>query len=235
MKLFDESSNQHIEFNIPEKHKKIAVNCSGGADSSILLLLTVDYLIKNNRDDVELNVLTCSNDYKHRWNGRKAADIINYVIDKTKFKNFNFHHNYYRDRQDVKYFHQVEYELFTSGKIDLIIGGITANPLSEEALVEDKHGKIVNLKKDALEARNGTERRVWKTYEMATWYDPFTNVDKRFVAFLYKKLNAEDMFDLTRSCESIPVEQTKYQKDFEEVHCGKCWWCLERKWAFGRF
>ena len=43
------------------------------------------------------------------------------------------------------------------------------------------------------------------------------------------------MLDLTRSCESTPEPNSKFSKDFEHIPCGKCWWCLERKWAFGKF
>jgi 7-cyano-7-deazaguanine synthase in queuosine biosynthesis len=43
---------------------------------------------------------------------------------------------------------------------------------------------------------------------------------------IYKILNLEtELFPITRSCEN---------DDHIESHCGKCWWCQERIWAFGR-
>ena len=36
------------------------------------------------------------------------------------------------------------------------------------------------------------------------------------------------MFPLTRSCEGSDYEAGNYT-----WHCGKCWWCEERMWAFG--
>jgi hypothetical protein len=82
MKLFDKNTNQSIDFSIPEKYKKIAVNCSGGADSSILLYTLIKYLEENNRTDTTITVLTCANDLKGRWNAKNAAKVINYIIEK---------------------------------------------------------------------------------------------------------------------------------------------------------
>lgn len=234
MKLFDEQSNQNIEFSIPTNFKKIAVNCSGGADSSVLLLLTVNYLQEQKRDDVELNVLTCSNDFKHRWNGRKAANVINYVIDKTKYRNFNLHYTYYRDKQDEKYFNEIENDLFITNKIDLVISGLTANP-PKNSFVKNIKDELINLDTNALPERYGSNHLTWQISEDMYWYNPFVNVDKRFIFYLYNKFNATELIDFTRSCESVPDSSKSFQKDFEELPCGKCWWCLERKWAFGKF
>ena len=43
----------------------------------------------------------------------------------------------------------------------------------------------------------------------------------------------DELFPLTRSCESEEKGQQMLDGGPEE-HCGKCWWCLERQWAFGR-
>jgi hypothetical protein len=61
------------------------------------------------------------------------------------------------------------------------------------------------------------------------------NVDKKFISFLYTYFNVNDLFDLTRSCEAVPDLEFGFNPDFEKLPCGTCWWCLERKWAFGRF
>ena len=84
--------NQEVDFFIPEKYKKIAVNCSGGADSSILLYLLVKYLEENNRHDTKITVLTCAHDFKGRWNARNSTAVINFTIEKTK-TNFKLNYN----------------------------------------------------------------------------------------------------------------------------------------------
>lgn len=227
------TSGQTIDFEIPEQYKKIAVNCSGGADSSILLLMVIQYLIDNNRDDVTVSVSTCSNDKKGRWNGRKAADVIDYVLRKTNFRNFDMHYTYYRDVQSESYFHEVESKLFSDGRIDLFISGVTCNPPTG-AMVVDKNNKVVYLADEMLPERTGTDHPTWYLNGSHAFYTPFANIDKRFIASMYSSYDADDLLDTTRSCESIPNE-TDDIKLFETTPCGKCWWCLERKWAFGRF
>ena len=228
-----DTSGQQIDFDIPEHYKKIAVNCSGGADSSILLLMVVQFLIDNKRDDVTVSVTTCANDKKGRWNGRKAADVIDYVLRKTRFKNFDMHYTYYRDVQAESYFHEVEGKLFADNRIDLSISGLTCNPPAD-SFVLNKSGKTIRLGDEMLDKRTGTDHIVWRLYGDRSFYMPFVNVDKSFVASMYNKYNAQDLFDSTRSCESIPNPGENI-KLFESTPCGYCWWCLERKWAFGRF
>ena len=46
---------------------------------------------------------------------------------------------------------------------------------------------------------------------------------------LYDKYNLTyTLFPITRSCEGSDYETGNYT-----FHCGKCWWCEERMWAFG--
>lgn len=229
MKLFDKESNQEIDFFIPEKYKNIAINCSGGADSSILLYTTIKFLEENNRNDTKIFILTCANDKKGRWNAKNATEVINYIINKTGTNLIDHHYVYYRDTQDVKYFHEIEFDLFISKKVDLILSGITSNPFGNTE-VEDINGKIIDLKDEALPDRDGNTHEPWKYYECASWYHPFINVDKRFTAFLYKMYGNDDLLNLTRSCEGFADSTENFTKP-----CGQCWWCLERKWAFGKF
>ncbi len=56
-------------------------------------------------------------------------------------------------------------------------------------------------------------------------YVPFANLNKKNIAGIYKELGVEkSLFIKTRSCET---------EDHYPGHCGKCWWCHERLWAFG--
>jgi len=232
MKLSD-TYGQTIDFEIPEQHTRIGVNCSGGADSAILLYIIADYLKQNNRTDVELNVLSCANDKKHRWNVRKAADVINYTIDKLDWNQFGCHYAYYRDVQAEEYFHEFEMKMFKDDRISFLISGVTATP-KIDAVVENSKGVMVDLREheDCLGNRDPNKQRPLLNVS-GHFYTPLTNVDKRFVADMYDHYDVRDMFYLTRSCEAIP--DGRYDPDFEQHPCGECWWCLERKWAFGEF
>jgi hypothetical protein len=73
---------------------------------------------------------------------------------------------------------------------------------------------------------------------------PFVHKDKRHgTAVMYEEMDIlDELLPLTYSCENEkPEEKTKL--DMVEVsgitrqeysHCGKCWFCLERAYAFGR-
>ena len=113
-------------------------------------------------------------------------------------------------------------ELRKKYDIKLSIHGITANPPIDVQ-------KELGFDKVAEPRRN-------KTYDEETWkksgkmhYRPFVNVDKKFVADLYKQFDLmDDLFPITMSCIGFEKE-TNY---FTEP-CKKCYWCHEKKWAFG--
>lgn len=235
--LLTGKSGQSVDFYIPENYKKVSVNCSGGADSAILLLITVDYLMKENRDSTTLSVKTCSNHFKDRWNGRKAAEVINWVIERTGYENFDMHYTYYRDVQDEGYFSEVERDLYNDNRIDCSINGLTANPISDETTVEDIHGNVIDLMDEALPERmiENVKAPAWFKPKKYHHYAPFQSIDKRFVADMYELYDAMELFELTRSCEAVPDPDMPFDPNFENEPCGECWWCLERKWAFGRF
>ena len=234
MKLSD-SFGQSIDFDIDPKYKKIGVNLSGGADSSILFYMVCNYLKENNRTDTSVSALSCANDLKHRWNVRKAADVINFTIDNLEFNPIDTHYSYYRDFQNVEYFHAVEQQLVIDGRIDLIISGVTSNPIVNADVV-DSMGQLVNLNETGLAVRNtdGKAKTTHGTDAGHGYYTPFINTDKRFVAAMYDHYGVRDgLLPLTRSCEATPEPGASYDPEFEKTPCGDCWWCLERKWAFG--
>jgi len=233
MKLSD-NFGQSIDFDIDPKYKKIGVNLSGGADSAILFYMVCEYLKTNNRTDTSVSVMSCANDLKHRWNVRKAADVINYTIDKLKFNPVDTHYSYYRDKQEVGYFHEIESKLFVDNRVEMIVSGITANPWVDANIVDSK-GRTINLNETGLHDRNtGTSDELKVGDGGLAFYTPFINTDKRFVAAMYDHYGVRDgLFPLTRSCEAIP--EGDFNPEFEKEPCGTCWWCLERKWAFGEF
>lgn len=73
--------------------------------------------------------------------------------------------------------------------------------------------------------------RVWEEDKTMTTlisdnriYVPFVNLNKKDIANMYRTLNISEGFKAYRSCENHTHIGS---------HCGMCWWCGERKWAFG--
>ena len=60
-------------------------------------------------------------------------------------------------------------------------------------------------------------------------YTPWRNVDKSFIAEIYKQYNLlETLFPMTASC----IGDGESSKWYTEP-CKECFWCYEKKWAFG--
>ena len=58
-------------------------------------------------------------------------------------------------------------------------------------------------------------------------------IDKQGLGKLYKEHDLmESLFPLTYSCEYY--SRDKMYGDVGDKHCGKCWWCQEREWGFGK-
>ena len=66
-------------------------------------------------------------------------------------------------------------------------------------------------------------------------FHPFIHFDKRKTAEKYKEYDVlETLFPLTSSCEENNLSQRKKINEIEWDACGKCWFCYERIYGFGR-
>ena len=102
-------------------------------------------------------------------------------------------------------------------EVSVIYTGFTTPPPEDAIVTYD------------TEACYGGQRELGVKYETyhrdGRIYMPFANIDKKGIAKLYKDLEVEDLYSVTRSCESLTLIGG---------HCGQCWWCKERIWAFGK-
>lgn len=192
---------------VPIVDGPVGVSCSGGADSSILLYL----LMKHTKH--KIYVFTTGNNQKTRKNVAAAVRVVEKCIQLTGNSNIE-HHISYTDVQSWETtFPKLEMYLM-AGFVTCIYTGITSNPPEEQL------SGNVELNRNP-------------TVEKRTWYlgnhvcSPFYNIDKKKISQLYQQENIIDkLFPLTRSCETT--------NDIGLDHCGECWWCKEREWAFGR-
>ena len=119
---------------------------------------------------------------------------------------------------------QSQERLWDSKTIEVLFHGRTANPPVEEAEAHNLTFKRENQ-------RDGNEKFVYHEKHNRPFYVPFNNVDKRFIAENYKKFNLmEELFPITGSCVGYAEATDNFSKP-----CRVCWWCREKKWAFGMY
>jgi 7-cyano-7-deazaguanine synthase in queuosine biosynthesis len=189
----------------------IGISCSGGVDSSLLL-----YILMANCTDT-IHIFTLSNDRKGRANAVIVPKVIERCIQLTGNLNV-MQHSYYAADQIENTLFDVPREYLKNKTISCIFFAITANPPAD-----------VVFAAQGSEQSNRDPLTIKKEIEYDGFlYQPFVNKDKKTIADIYRQLNLmETLFPVTRSCEQIG--KLEYYD-----HCGKCWWCEERQWGFGR-
>jgi hypothetical protein len=183
---------------------------SGGADSSLLAYLLTKHIRETNLDINLFPIIIIEEDAP--FQKIFAEKVINFIEQQLDFKFSSpviFDH--YSKTDKIQRMRQIEIDLLNTF-LEYIVSGTTQYP------------------KQGFDAAGGPdENRKGKFPEL--WeekiYTPFVNKDKKELARIYQQHNLTDtLFPLTRSCVAIT---NKF-----DTHCGKCWWCKERIWAFGK-
>jgi len=188
----------------------ISISLSGGADSALLL-----YILMSHHPGT-IHAFTCASEMKFRANARVAQQVVQRCIELTGNDNV-MHHTYFVKQQDDDKLFTMQCNYRDLGLFNTIYTAVTANPPAEIAYgfgdLNTQHAV-----RDPLVTRSTRSAR--------GFWVPFTNIDKRKVNDMYREQDLlEDLFPITRSCESLEIDAG---------HCGKCWWCQERQWGFGR-
>lgn len=226
IETYTDSFGQTIEFTIPEPHNKICINISGGADSAILLWMLIQYCEKH-IPDAELHVITSANPIKGWYNANWSTRVLDKVLQLTGTKLIKSHYTFYSTDQIREELDDVEKMQKDLHGITFTLHGTTQNPpLNIEKLLKGRH----------TPRDEGHGRMIIREYVPGiTRWTPLMKVDKRMVAHLYEHFNMmENLFPYTRSCEQEAIHN-KDEPSWMITHCGECWWCKERLWAFGRY
>jgi 7-cyano-7-deazaguanine synthase in queuosine biosynthesis len=194
-------------------YNKPGISVSGGADSALLL-----YILMTNATDT-IHIFTTGNNQKFRRNVIVATSLVEKLIQITNNSNVE-HHISYEEIQNTKTLYPKLGFYKKTGLVDVIYTGITANP--------PKH--IAATFKFPI-TENNRDPEVQHNTKLGIFYTPFCNHDKSKIAEIYKKLKITEVFNYTRSCE---YHNEMSIQDPGLGHCGECWWCQERIWAFGR-
>jgi hypothetical protein len=183
----------------------VALNVSGGADSALLLYILMKH------SNYHVTALTSGINDLGMSNTVAASHVVNKVIELTD--NYNIDHiiRYKRDfvGDDLANYDLVDNTLYYYGQ--------TSNPPHDDMLLfNDIECSMSDRTSDVI-------RDTW--FRDNKIHVPFNNVDKKKVAEIYDHLGiTESVFPLTVSC----------TKNDDGTHCDDCWWCSERKWAFGK-
>ena len=125
-------------------------------------------------------------------------------------------------------------EFMSQFKGPIRLDGMTANPPKEirmkfaDYMIKRFPENTYGLKE--IERCQGEDRRDVSNKPELKYnvYQPWLNVNKRFVAGIYKEEGLmEELFPITRSC----VGSARQTKDFT-AWCWQCFWCYEKAWAF---
>jgi len=182
----------------------IGLLSSGGADSTLLMYFLMKYHTN------KLVVYTVAEQAKHFTTAKSSAQVIDKCAKLTGKTDIEHRVKYVPVKTAKSVYSKPRLDIIAH-KINALYEGMTNNP-SEDIGNNGQHNRNPLIKKSIIE---------YKTH-----VQPFINVDKKIIASLYKKYKLQNLFNLTRSCETF--------EDIGLKHCGECWWCKERKWGFGK-
>jgi len=241
--------------------KGIVVKLSGGADSSIVYYRLCKELAERGLD-YPLYVVTLDPEGKD-WYSHYAKKVIAFTKEKTgiepkehRIRKLSQPWNVddYQIEQDIVFASVLE-----DGLANVYYGGLTENPDAElmakegynvEGMTFKSFDDCLTQAKDRDNDRDNNDSK-WSigygpggpgALENLTHFGilPFVHKDKRHgTAAMYKEMNIlDELLPLTYSCENEKTEEkTKLNVvngHQEYSHCGQCWFCLERAYAFGR-
>lgn len=116
-------------------------------------------------------------------------------------------------------------ELFEDENIKLYYTGITQNPPDDVSMEfgDAFIGEGTTIGLGLPDRSPDIIQSIWKKDGAVCL--PFYNIDKKKIAEIYDYLGITDaLLPMSVSCTF----------NTDDTHCGDCWWCNERKWAFGR-
>lgn len=191
----------------------VAVSVSGGADSAMLLYMVLSTV------SGPVTVYTCSSAQKGYAAPRYAYDVILKCAQLTGRHDIQ-HVVYFVEQQTLQTLITPIARALHLHKYTVVYTGSTALPPDSESHNFVRNSGLHHIRNPNVvrEHYNGATRQ---------YYSPFFNVNKRKIHELYRHYNLVDtLYPVTRSCESLTLTSG---------HCGDCWWCEERVWAFGRY
>jgi hypothetical protein len=191
--------------------EKVGIKISGGTDSTLIA-----YILARLKSEGLINstFYTMTNEHHDRPYQIDVTNcVLNWITERTGVS-FDYRISVFSPTTEAYGYNSSN--LVSSSKDRYKFSwhymGITANPPLETGIVQEDPNRTHDRNKPVV-----------SDYKFTPWI----NYDKQDIAAIYNELDVMELFSLTRSCEAKTF-------DFSE-HCGKCWWCVERHWGFGKY
>jgi 7-cyano-7-deazaguanine synthase in queuosine biosynthesis len=193
------------------RNKKIGISLSGGADSALLA-----FILMNHYED-DLHFFTYASQEKSFRTVKNSILVIERCIEFTKKINCHHHIKYGQQQQRDTFFNFL-LDSVDSKIIDVMYTGTTSAPPN---YVQENFKQ--QLPEDIKTRRD--QNRIKQLYtHNGRLFHPLINFSKKEIFSMYRNLDILDkIYPVTNSCENLHQHSG---------HCGQCWWCEERLWAF---
>ena len=210
------------------KFKKIGINLSGGTDSALVMFMTCREIIERKLDAAIVPITGIDEERPTNiWNAKEIVELFKELFPQVNFYEHQ-ENRYTKSHEKDKVNHHVAHEnkLRDNKIIDVLFHGRSANPPENIA----KENNLL-FKREERRDRHAHKRTPYHEKSGKPFYCPLEYLDKRFVAEMYKQFDLMDnLFPITASC----VEYA-HKTDYFTKPCKECWWCREKKWAFGMY
>lgn len=214
-----------IDFSKIEGKKHIWVSLSGGVDSALLMYLIVQHLYTNN--STAKVTPWCLVDLERPGNDLDAQKIIDCIYNMYPYQHIqpmqggSFRKPPGGDK--VKLSMPFWENMAATGEYDMFTSALSASPtIDQMKSIEGFYESFLLLTSEDRNPAN--EKQEFYDSKIAAWF-PFINIDKKAIANKYEEQDLMfSLFPLTKSC-----------VDREFTPCKKCFWCHEKKWAFGLY
>jgi len=235
--------NINFRKNPIDHYNSIYINLSGGTDSALLFFLIAKHIYDNNLS-TKITTATCIEPQpyyvKNDWNVKKIIPIVQNMFPTVKISKplIKQLEGYTRIKTQEDRYPKVRKmkewtkENFAKGDYDLSISALSSFPPYEE-LVKNKE-LMESTKHIGPENRTFTDTRnedIIIYHNGVDAWSPFINFTKKDIARLYEYHDLmENLFPYTASCNNSAENTNNFT-----TPCLKCFWCLEKHWAFGLY
>ena len=221
--------------------KNVAVSMSGGADSALLAYMVCDLSKDHNVTVHIINHVRC---WKTKpWQQHDADAVYHWLTQRFHHVKFMRHTNFippeleWGDQGatitdeygklvsgDILELRAFGEYVCTSNCIDAYYNGVTRNPRDVDFKGMDKRD---------IEPTATNQHLLAMKHMNFMAYHPFRFTDKAEIVKMYKTLDIQELFQITRSCEGVfeNLNYKNYTPGQLVPTCGKCFWCKEREWA----